>query len=238
MERESINTLKILGLSTYEATAYVTLTNLISATAVNISENSAIPRSKIYDVLKSLFRKGFIEVENGRPLIYHVNSPLEVLKREKELINSKLEKATFELNEIYENEISQVQAPIWRVFGVDRIIKKELEIINRSKKSINMRIGFLFEEEAEKLIKAFKNKSSNVEINILASQYCYLNDNKIDIINIFKENEIPIVKANIPFVKMIISDSKEMIHTYTKFSGDKKMLFQIVQLEYGINMKI
>ena len=35
----------------YEAQAYVTLTSLIQATAVEVSEKSGIPRSKIYDIL-------------------------------------------------------------------------------------------------------------------------------------------------------------------------------------------
>ena len=38
----------------------------------------------------------------------------------------------------------------------------------------------------------------------------------------FKDNNINIQKADIPFVKVLISDSKEMMHTYTKFSEDKR----------------
>ena len=38
----------------------------------------------------------------------------------------------------------------------------------------------------------------------------------------FKDDGINIQKADIPFVKLLISDSKEMMHTYTKFSEDKR----------------
>ena len=38
----------------------------------------------------------------------------------------------------------------------------------------------------------------------------------------FKDAGINIQKADIPFVKVLISDSKEMMHTYTKFSEDKR----------------
>ena len=218
---ENISTLKGIGLTMYEAQAYVTLTSLIQASADEVSKSSGIPRSKIYDVLKKLSEKDFIEIEDGRPLTYVVKSPVEVLSREKEKIDSQIEDAITRLTNIYENGMSQVQAPIWRIYGVEKIINQELEIIQRAKNTINMRIGFLFEGEGEALIKAFKKRRS-LKVNILASPTCYINNEEINIIKMFKDQNINIQKADIPFVKVLISDSKEMMHTYTKFSQDKR----------------
>ena len=218
---ENISTLKGIGLTMYEAQAYTTLTSLISATADEVSQNSGIPRSKIYDVLKKLNEKQFIEIEDGRPLIYIAKSPIEVLTREKEKLNTRIDDTITRLTNVYENGMSQVQAPIWRIYGVEKIIAQELEIIKRAKTSINMRIGFLFEGEGEALVKSLKNRP-DLKINILASPTCYINKEQVDIIKLFKENDISIQKADIPFVKLIISDSKEMMHTYTKFSEDKR----------------
>ena len=218
---ENIHVLKGLGLTLYEAQAYITLTSLISTTAVEISKKSNIPRSKIYDVLKKLEEKKFIEIEDGRPHTYHIKSPVEILTREKEKINSLIDDEITRLTNIYENGMSQVQAPIWRIYGVEKIIAQEIEIIKRSKASINMRIGFLFENEGEALIDAF-NTNKDLKINILASPTCYINNEKIDIIKMFKDENINIQKADIPFVKVLISDSKEMMHTYTKFSENKR----------------
>ena len=218
---ENIAVLKGIGLTLYEAQAYVTLTSLIQATAVEVSEKSNIPRSKIYDVLKKLNEKDFIEIEDGRPLTYVVKSPVEVLGREKEKIDSELDDTITRMTNVYENGMSQVQAPIWRIYGVEKIINQEVEIIKRAKTSVNMRIGFLFEGEGEELIKALKYRR-DLKVNILASPTCYINDEEIDIISLFKENNINIHKADIPFVKVLISDSKEMMHTYTKFSEDKR----------------
>ena len=218
---ENIETLKGIGLTMYEAQAYIALTSLISSTAVEIAKKSNIPRSKIYDVLKSLNKKNYLEIEDGRPLTYNVKSPVEVLTNEKEKFTAKIDDTISRLTNIYENGMTQVQAPIWRIYGVEKIINQELEIINRAKKSINMRIGFLFENEGESLVKALKNRN-DLQINILASEICYINDEKFNIIKLFKDNNISIQKADIPFVKLIISDSKEMMHTYTKFSEDKR----------------
>ena len=62
-------------------------------------------------------------MEGGRPLTYHVKSPVEVLNREREKINSEIDDTITRLTNIYENGMSQVQAPIWRIYGVDKIIK-------------------------------------------------------------------------------------------------------------------
>ncbi|WP_407413517.1 TrmB family transcriptional regulator [Methanobrevibacter sp.] len=218
---ENITVLKGIGLTLYEAQAYVALTALIQSTAVEIAEKSNIPRSKIYDVLKKLNEKDFIEIEDGRPLTYIVKSPIEVLSREKEKIDSNLDDAITRLTNVYENGMNQVQAPIWRIYGVEKIISQEVEIIKRAKNTVNMRIGFLFEGEGKALVKAFKNKRS-LKVNILASPTCYINNEEFKIIEFFKENNINVQKADIPFVKVMISDSKEMLHTYTKFSEDKR----------------
>ena len=218
---ENIRVLKGIGLTMYEAQAYVTLTSLISSTASEISEKSGIPRSKIYDVLKGLTNKNFIDVEDGRPLTYNVKSPVDVLGKEKDRIDAEIDDAITRLTNVYENGMSQVQAPIWRIYGVEKIISQEIEIIKRAKTSVNMRIGFLFEGEGEALVKAFKRRR-NLEANILASPICYINDEKFEIVEFFKENNINVQKADIPFVKVMISDSKEMLHTYTKFSEDKR----------------
>lgn len=86
-----------------------------------------------------------------------------------------------------------------------------------------MRIGFLFDGEAEILLKELKKKSKNISINILTSNECYANE-EIDIMEKFKGDGIPIYRAEIPIVKMMISDSREMFHTYIKFSEDKKSI--------------
>ena len=130
---EDVSVLKGIGLTMYEAEAYVTLTSLISSTAAEVAEKSGIPRSKIYDVLKGLVKKNFIEVEDGRPQTYQVKSPVEILSREKERIDGEIEDTITRLTNIYENGMSQVQAPIWRIYGVEKIINQEIEIISRAK---------------------------------------------------------------------------------------------------------
>jgi len=223
MEIKTIDSLKKLGLSTYEAMVYLSLTYMISGTATDISTNSNVPRTKIYDVLKSLGSKGFIEIERGRPLKYHVVSPTDVFRQYKQKIIDELDETEMELNYAYESQLSKVPAPIWLIHGPERIIKKELEIISRAKKTLSFRMGFLFDLEGELLREKFERLiNKGIEINILATEYCYVDDKKINVLNSFLDTGVNIVKADIPFVKLIVRDSVEMMHIFSKFSGKNK----------------
>jgi sugar-specific transcriptional regulator TrmB len=222
MENKTIESLKKLGLSTYEAMVYLAMTYMISGKATEISSNSNVPRTKIYDVLKSLATKGFIEIERGRPLKYHIISPTDVFRHHKQKIIDELEETEMKLNYAYESQLSKVPAPIWLIYGPERIIKKELEIISRAKKTLSIRMGFLFDEEAESLKIAFKKLlKRSVEINILATSHCYIDNRRINVLEEFDGFGVNILKANIPFVKLIVRDSVEMMHVFSKFSGEK-----------------
>ena len=223
MKTKTIDSLKKFGLSTYESMVYLTMTYMISGTATEISVNSNVPRTKIYAVLKSLASKGFIEIERGRPLKYSIIPPSDVFRHHKQKILDELEETEMELNYSYESRLSKVPAPIWLIHGPDRIIKKELEIISRAKNTVSIRMGFLFENEADYLKEKFKKLLKNgVEVNILATEHCHINDKKINVLSEFEESGVNILKANIPFVKLIVRDSTEMIHIFSKFSGKNK----------------
>ena len=62
---ENISVLKGIGLTMYEAKAYLTLTSLISSTASEVAEKSGVPRSKIYDVLKGLIKKTILKLRTA-----------------------------------------------------------------------------------------------------------------------------------------------------------------------------
>ena len=222
---EIIESLQKLGLTRYEAKAYIGMTNLIEAQANDIAEASGIPRSKIYQTLKELNKKGFITVTRTRPIEYKVVAPKNIFKKKKEELIGELEESEEKLDEIFNSKLSEVQAPIWLIKTSENIISKEMEIVKKARKSLNLRVGFLLEGEGEELIKAFNSIPRNIPIRILASPYCYVNQEKINIIELFENarlENLEIIKADIPFVKIIIRDEKELFRTIVKFTGKEK----------------
>ena len=128
INQNTIGALKTMGLTDYETRAYIALTSLISGTATEISEVSGVPRSRSYEILKSLQKKGFIEINPGKPLKFNVVPPQEIFEKAKRRINEELDQAETELNITYENQISQVPAPIWLIYGRTRLSKRKLKL--------------------------------------------------------------------------------------------------------------
>lgn len=79
-----VEKLKRVGLTEYEAKAYLALLNAHLSTATQISEKSGVPRTKIYAVLESLENKGGVTILSGVPLLFKAVTPAKVFEQIKE----------------------------------------------------------------------------------------------------------------------------------------------------------
>ncbi|MDR3292370.1 MAG: TrmB family transcriptional regulator, partial [Methanobrevibacter sp.] len=219
IDKMILKSLKYFGLTEYEALTYLTLNYIISGTATEISENSKVPRSKIYEILKFLDKKGFVEIEKGRPLKYTVVPPMKIFRINKNRLINDLEESEKNLNEIYENQLSKVPAPVWLIYGKDKIIEKEIDLISKAKKTIAIRIGFLFDDEWEKLEYKINQKvKQGIDVKLMVNKTFNLKNKIIKSEELLKDSNAKIARFNLPTVKMIIKDEKEMMHVFTKFN--------------------
>lgn len=72
---ELISQLGRLGLTSYEAKAYVALTGRESFTAAQAARLSGVPRQRIYDILGSLVEKGLASARPGTVVKYAATEP-------------------------------------------------------------------------------------------------------------------------------------------------------------------
>ena len=79
-----VEKLQKVGLTEYEAKAYVGLLNAHLCTAAKLSERSGVPRTRIYSVLESLAQKGWVKIYSGVPLLFKAVDPSAVFERIKE----------------------------------------------------------------------------------------------------------------------------------------------------------
>ncbi|MFW6226360.1 MAG: TrmB family transcriptional regulator, partial [bacterium] len=78
-------------MNSYEAKLWTALLSRGVSTAGELSDIANVPRSRTYDVLESLEKKGFIIMKIGKPIKYLAVDPEEVLKRVQDSIKKDAE---------------------------------------------------------------------------------------------------------------------------------------------------
>jgi len=87
VKEEFLNKLRqLFVLNLYEVRIWTALLSRGVSTAGELSEIANVPRSRTYDVLESLEKKGFIVMKLGKPLNYIAVEPQEVVERSKKLL--------------------------------------------------------------------------------------------------------------------------------------------------------
>lgn len=80
MDESRISPLVELGLTRYEASAYLALIRRSRATGAEVARLAELPRQRIYDVLDSLAARGLITVQPGRPARFTARAPQEAIE--------------------------------------------------------------------------------------------------------------------------------------------------------------
>ncbi len=143
-----------LGFTLYEAKAYISLLKNNPVTRYELSKNSGVPRSAIYDVIRRLENIGAVNALTTEPEKY---IPLPPEKLIEQLENQYKQK----LNELRENldeyEIDYEFGHLWNIIGYKNLIMKAKELICNAKEEIYVsgwkRELFEMEEDLKKAAK-------------------------------------------------------------------------------------
>src|SRR3989344_3437237 len=100
VQKDFLNKLKEFGLNSYESKLWTALLSRGISTAGELSDIANVPRSRSYDVLESLEKKGFIIMKLGKPIKYIAVPPEEVMERVKLRIKEKSESQLNLINEL------------------------------------------------------------------------------------------------------------------------------------------
>jgi HTH-type transcriptional regulator, sugar sensing transcriptional regulator len=132
--------LKEFGLTEYEVKAYIALVESGPMPASQLSTTAAIPYSKIYEILGNLERKGWVEIEQGRPSKYFPKPPSTALEasrvRMENTLKSSQTEALSELQPLYEKKGVQERPDIWIVRGQNNILDRIKETLGRTRREL------------------------------------------------------------------------------------------------------
>lgn len=154
-----ISNLEKLGLTENEAKAYVGLVSLREATAREIHELTNVPRAKIYEILKVLAKKGFLELRQGTPTYFRAVDPKQVIAKIKDEFLDCTTETLDQLNELgYE---LPKMSPVWCIqseWGIRNRIREILAGVKEELIVFSSNPEYLqeFESELKKIEKTCK----------------------------------------------------------------------------------
>ena len=96
---------KIFDLNLYEVKVWTALLSRGTSTAGELSSISDVPRSRTYDILESLEKKGFIVMKLGKPIKFVALKPEEVIERVKRNLMVTAKEKQKRLEELKSDEV-------------------------------------------------------------------------------------------------------------------------------------
>ena len=96
---------RYFNLNLYEVRIWTALLSRGVSTAGELSDIGHVPRSRAYDVLESLEKKGFVVMKLGKPIRYLAVEPQEVVERVKKNIQIEADQSVLKLKELNETDV-------------------------------------------------------------------------------------------------------------------------------------
>jgi sugar-specific transcriptional regulator TrmB len=164
-----------VGLTEYETRAYLILLERGVMTASEVSEHGGIPYSKVYETLNSLERKGWVEVERGRPSRYFPKAPSEALEAARlqleDMVNSWKHVVMGELQPLYEKRELLEKPDIWILRGEFSIMAKLREMLDITKTELLIAVPSFAKEFVDSSVSVLDQLRSNgVAVKIMVSE--------------------------------------------------------------------
>lgn len=143
--------LKQLGLNNYEIKAYVALvsSDRDSMQAAELSTASGVPMARIYDIMDSLEKKGFIKIGLGRPALYQFIVPDEALENYRRKMELEFDRKL--------KDFDRMKADLSKELGK----KKGAKTVSKLKESFSIKEGDDIIVSLEKMISRAKNRIYN-----------------------------------------------------------------------------
>jgi len=105
---------RAFSLNLYEVKLWTALLSRGVSTAGELSDIADVPRSRTYDVLESLERKGFVIVKPEKPIKYLAISPNEVLERVQKRLLEHTEEKQKRLSGLKDSDILKELAQLYK----------------------------------------------------------------------------------------------------------------------------
>lgn len=220
------------NLNIYETKVWLALLAKGIASAGEVAELSSVPRSRTYDVLESLEKRGFAIVKIGKPVRYIAVKPIEVVEKMKSatlmdaqekiksLSNLKDTSEYTELEQLHTTGISPIKSHdiTAALKGRSNILSRVRELLESSKKDALICTSALdFEDKSRVLIPTIeKLNQKNIKSKVILSG----DQEKIKKLNAKYNLKARSINSS---ARIFIADRKEILFMITPHNSEEEI---------------
>ncbi|PJE81840.1 hypothetical protein COU58_00750 [Candidatus Pacearchaeota archaeon CG10_big_fil_rev_8_21_14_0_10_32_42] len=215
-------------LNIYETKVWLALLGKGTASAGEIASISGVPRSRTYDVLESLEKKGFVIVKLGKPVKYLGLKPRIILEKLKNNVRSEAEEKLQTLLKVKDtNEFSQLEE-LYNV-GISPVKREDLSASIKGRSTISNHLKEIIDAAESEVIICTNLKEMMLKEKLFIDTFDTLKNKGVEVkIALSGEPEAirklsQIMKLKIKAVKIdakfFIIDRKEVLFYLNKESA-------------------
>ena len=169
IQKELLIKVQDLGLNSYEAKIWTALLSRGISSAGELSDIANVPRSRAYDVLESLEKKGFVIMKLGKPIKYIAVDPNEVISRVKLRVNLDSNERINMLEQIKSTETFKELELLHK--GIDMVDHTNISKSFRSRDASYMKMKQLIDNSKKSIVlvateKGVKRKLDSLRNNL------------------------------------------------------------------------
>ena len=201
-----IQLLKNFNFTESETKVYVSLLQHGTGTGYEISKNSSVPRSKVYNILEILIDKGCVIVSKQTdPLNYSAVPVNEFIDNIKFNVNDRLVEVKDELKS-YSQTMDLEK--LWYINGYKNIFNKCKHILNKAKNEVYVQV---WKEDIALILKELKRIEEKLD-HVIIILYSINHDYEIDLKHYYKHGfeEEKLKESGGRWINVVI-DSKEVL---------------------------
>ncbi len=231
IKQDLINKIKdYFDLNVYETKVWLALLGKGIASAGEVADISGVPRSRTYDVLEGLEKRGFAIVKIGKPVKYLGVKPKMILEKIKNNVRSEAEERMVSLSKIREtDEFTQLEELY--TGGINPIKREDISAALKGKSNISNHLREVLQNAAKEVIVCTSAEDIKTKAKLFKQTFDILKKNNIKLQIALSGDESLIKQISEKFgekfksvdidAKFFIVDRTEILFYVSKNSDDE-----------------
>lgn len=206
--------LKTFGLRKYEVEVYTRLMKSGPLFAREVADLAGVPNPRIYSVLSTLKKRGYVLEIKGKPSVYDAQHPRHILYTELAKLRKNIDFVLEEAEQEYEMRKDQrliASYDAWTTYGEKGVTAELLRLIKSASKEVVLLIRDLDWCLEEGSIKMLKNKKRNKLLMRVIGIDADLVRETADIFKIASGGQVKYIRTSNPLAPFVVADENEVL---------------------------